>query len=54
MRWRHGGRRARIRGQVNAVAYFAMLACAVNLARLSVRFLPCGSVKLYVDAGLLA
>ncbi len=36
MRRRHGGRRARVRGQVKIAAGFALLAAAVNLARLSV------------------
>jgi IS5 family transposase len=35
MRRRHGGRRARVRGLVKATADFALLAAAVNLARLS-------------------
>lgn len=36
MRRKHGGRRARVRGQVKAAADFALLAAAVNLARLAV------------------
>jgi len=36
MRRRHGGRRARVRGQHKAAADFALLAAAVNLARLAV------------------
>ena len=36
MRRRHGGRRARVRGQLKAAADFALLAAAVNLARLAV------------------
>jgi hypothetical protein len=36
MRRRHGGRRARVRGLVKTAADFAMLAAAVNLARLGV------------------
>ena len=36
MRRRHGGRRARVRGQVKVAADFALLAAAVNLARLAV------------------
>jgi hypothetical protein len=36
MRRRHGGRRARVRGQVKVAADFALLAAAANLARLSV------------------
>ena len=36
MRRRHGGRRARVRGQGKVAADFALLAAAVNLARLAV------------------
>jgi hypothetical protein len=36
MRRRHGGRRARVRGRVKVAADFALLAAAVNLARLAV------------------
>jgi hypothetical protein len=36
MRRRHGGRRARVRGQPKVEADFALLAAAVNLARLAV------------------
>ena len=36
MRRRHGGRRARVRGLVKVAAGFALLAAAVNLARLGV------------------
>jgi hypothetical protein len=36
MRRRHGGRRARVRGLAKVAADFALLAAAVNLARLSV------------------
>ena len=36
MRQRHGGRRARVRGQPKVAADFALLAAAVNLARLAV------------------
>jgi Transposase DDE domain len=36
MRRRHGGRRARVRGRPKASADFALLAAAVNLARLAV------------------
>jgi Transposase DDE domain len=43
MRRRHGGRRARVRGQVKVAADFALLAAAVNLARLSVLGLACNS-----------
>jgi hypothetical protein len=35
MRRRHGGRRARVRGQARIAADFALLAAAVNLARLA-------------------
>jgi Transposase DDE domain/Transposase domain (DUF772) len=36
MRRRHGGRRARVRGKLKVAADFALLAAAVNLARLAV------------------
>jgi hypothetical protein len=36
MRRRHGGRRARVRGRTKVAADFALLAAAVNLARLGV------------------
>ena len=36
MRRRHGGRRARVRGQLKVDADFTLLAAAVNLARLAV------------------
>ena len=36
MRRRHGGRRARVRGRPKVCADFALLAAAVNLARLAV------------------
>ena len=36
MRRRHGGRRARVRGQTKVDADFTLLAAAVNLARLAV------------------
>jgi len=36
MRRRHGGRRARVRGRLRVGADFALLAAAVNLARLAV------------------
>jgi hypothetical protein len=35
MRRRHGGRRARVRGRVKVAADFALLAAAINLARLA-------------------
>ena len=41
MRRRHGGRRARVRGLVKVAADFALLAAAVNLARLGVLGLTC-------------
>lgn len=36
MRRRHGGRRARMRGKAKIAADFALLAAAVNIARLGV------------------
>ena len=36
MRRQHGGRRARVRGQIKVAADFALLAASVNLARLAV------------------
>ena len=36
MRHRHGGRRARVRGQIKIAADFSLLGAAVNLARLAV------------------
>jgi hypothetical protein len=41
MRRRHGGRRARVRGLAKVAAGFALLAAAVNLARLSVLGVAC-------------
>jgi len=41
MRRRHGGRRARVRGQAKVAADFALLAAAVNLARLAVLGVAC-------------
>jgi hypothetical protein len=41
MRRRHGGRRARVRGQLKVAADFALLAAAVNLARLAVLGVAC-------------
>jgi hypothetical protein len=41
MRRRHGGRRARVRGQDKVAADFALLAAAVNLARLAVLGIAC-------------
>jgi Transposase DDE domain len=36
MRRRHGGRRARVRGQTKVAADFSLLAAAVNLARFGI------------------
>jgi hypothetical protein len=36
MRRRHGGRRARVRGQIKVAADFSLLAAATNLARLGI------------------
>lgn len=41
MRRRHGGRRARVRGRHKVAVGFALLAAAVNLARLGVLGLAC-------------
>jgi IS5 family transposase len=41
MRRRHGGRRARVRGLLKVAAHFALLAAAVNLARLAVLGVAC-------------
>ena len=41
MRRRHGGRLARVRGRLKVAADFALLAAAVNLARLGVLGLAC-------------
>jgi hypothetical protein len=41
MRRRHGGRRARVRGLLKVAADFALLAAAVNLARLAVLGIAC-------------
>ena len=41
MRRRHGGRRARVRGLAKVAADFALLAAAVNLARLAVLGVTC-------------
>jgi hypothetical protein len=41
MRRRHGGRRARVRGRLKVAADFALLAAAVNLARLGVLGVAC-------------
>ena len=42
MRRRHGGRRARVRGTTKIAADYALLAAAVNLARLSILGLAAG------------
>jgi hypothetical protein len=41
MRRRHGGRRARVRGKTKLAADFALLAAAVNLARLAMLAVAC-------------
>jgi len=41
MRRRHGGRRARVHGQLKVAADFALLAAAANVARLAVLGLAC-------------
>ncbi|HSS89400.1 MAG TPA: IS1182 family transposase [Streptosporangiaceae bacterium] len=41
MRRRHGGRRARVRGKARVAADFALLAAAVNLARMGVLGVAC-------------
>jgi len=46
MRRRHGGRRARVRGHLKVAADFALLAAAVNLARLAVLWLASHTGKL--------
>ena len=46
MRRRHGGRRARVRGLVKVAADFALLAAAVNLARLGVLGAACRERRL--------
>jgi hypothetical protein len=50
MRRRHGGRRARVRGQLKVAADFALLAAAVNLARLAVLGLTLNSENQTVPA----
>src|SRR6266568_329274 len=50
MRRRHGGRRARVRGQTKVAAGFALLAAAVNLARLGVPGLACHGGNRAVNA----
>ncbi len=51
MRRRHGGRRARVRGQARVTADFALLAAAVNLARLGVLGLACHGGTWVVTSG---
>jgi hypothetical protein len=50
MRRRHGGRRARVRGQVKVAADFSLLAAAVNLARLGVLGVRRGPGQSWVTA----
>jgi hypothetical protein len=51
MRRRHGGRRARVRGLGNVAADFALLAAAVNLARLAVLGVACQNGAWAVASG---
>ena len=51
MRRRHGGRRARVRGRARVGADFALLAAAVNLARLAVLGLVSSGTTWAVRAG---
>jgi hypothetical protein len=51
MRRRHGGRRARVRGVVKVAADFALLAAAVNLARLGVLGVACRNGTWAANAG---
>jgi hypothetical protein len=51
MRRRHGGRRARVRGQTKIAADFTLLAAAVNLARLATLGLRCNPPGWAVAAG---
>ncbi len=51
MRRRHGGRRARVRGTTKIAADFALLAAAVNLARLSILGLATGPNRGWVLIG---
>lgn len=51
MRRRHGGRRARVRGQAKAAADFTLLAAAVNLARLGRLGLACHSGTWVLTSG---
>ena len=50
MRRRHGGRRARVRGLVKVAADFALLAAAVNLARLGMLGAACRNGAWTADA----
>jgi hypothetical protein len=51
MRRRHGGRRARVRGLAKVAADFALLAAAVNLARLAVLGVACQNGAWAASAG---
>ena len=51
MRRRHGGRRARARGQTKVTADFSLLAAAVNLARFGVLGLTRASGPRWVATG---
>jgi hypothetical protein len=51
MRRRHGGRRTRVRGLAKVAADFALLAAAVNLARLGVLRVACRNGSWAADAG---
>ena len=51
MRRRHGGCRARVRGQPKVAADFALLAAAVNPARLGVLGIACRNGALAADGG---
>ena len=50
MRRRHGGRRARVRGQTKVAADFSLLAAAANLARLGVLGLTSSNGKSWIAA----
>jgi hypothetical protein len=51
MRRRHGGRRARVRGRLKVAAGFALLAAAINLARLGVLGAACRNGAWAADGG---
>jgi len=51
MRRRHGGRRARVRGQLKVAADFALLAAAANLARLGILGAACRNGAWAADGG---